>query len=353
MEVGIANLPHEIVRQCLLRVNYNSHDNLKVVCRNWETMLTSPLFYEDRKISGTSEQFICLLQAISQGQSPQDKRQRSPAYGLTLYYPLEDAWDSLPSIPYFSGGIPLFCQCVCVNQKLFMIGGWHPSQWEAMKSVFIYDFPSRTWRRGADMPRVRSFFACSISPDGLIYVAGGHGDNKSALRAAEAYDVKHDRWEILAPMSQERDRCHGVFLDGKFTVISGYATESQGRFERSAEVFDPSTGVWSRVENMWSIGGCPRSCVAALGHLYFFHNQHVMRYNGKENVWEVVASLPQCMDDVATCATVWHDKIFVSGSTYKSGEQVCYMFDNSGKWVHIERPHDFVGFVQSAITVEM
>jgi N-acetylneuraminic acid mutarotase len=203
------------------------------------------------------------------------------------------------------------------------------------------------------MPRVRSFFACSISPDGLIYVAGGHGDNKSALRAAEAYDVKHDRWEILAPMSQERDRCHGVFLDGKFTVISGYATESQGRFERSAEVFDPSTGVWSRVENMWSIGGCPRSCVAALGHLYFFHNQHVMRYNGKENVWEVVASLPQCMDDVATCATVWHDKIFVSGSTYKSGEQVCYMFDNSGKWVHIERPHDFVGFVQSAITVEM
>ena len=130
-------------------------------------------------------------------------------------------------------------------------------------------------------------------------------------------------------------------------------TESQGRFERSAEVFDPSTGVWSTVENMWSIGGCPRSCIAALGYLYFFHNRHVMRYNSKENIWEAVASLPECMDDVATCATVWRDKIFVSGSTYKSGKQVCYLFDDSGKWVHIERPHDFVGFVQSAITVEM
>jgi N-acetylneuraminic acid mutarotase len=154
-----------------------------------------------------------------------------------------------------------------------MIGGWHPSHWKAMNSVFIYDLSSCTWRRGADMPRVRSFFAYSVSPDGLIYVAGGHDDDKNALRAAEAYDVEEDRWEILPPMSQERDECQGVFIDGKFTVISGYATESQGRFEKSAEVYDPSTGFWSKLANMWSTGGCPRSCVAAFGHLYFFHKQ--------------------------------------------------------------------------------
>ena len=90
--------------------------------------------------------------------------------------------------------------------------------------------------------------------------------------------MEEDKWEILSPMSQARDECQGVFMDGKFTVISGYATESQGRFERSAEVFDPNTGVWSMVENMWSIGGCPRSCVAALGCLYFFHKKQVMSY---------------------------------------------------------------------------
>jgi N-acetylneuraminic acid mutarotase len=242
-----------------------------------------------------------------------------------------------------------------VDQKIVVMGGWNLS-WKAMIAVFIYDFTSCTWCRGADMPRVRSFFACSVSPDGLIYVAGGHDENKNALWAAEDYDVEEDKWEILPPMSQERDECQGVFMDGKFTVISGYTTESQGRFERSAEVFDPSTGVWSRVENMWSIGGCPRACVAALGHLYFFHNKQVLSYNSKENVWEVVGCLPECMN-VATCATVWGNKIFVSGSAYSVGEQVCYMFDskegNSTRWVPTERPHDFVGIVQSAITVEV
>lgn len=202
------------------------------------------------------------------------------------------------------------------------------------------------------MPTVRSFFACSVSTDGLIYVAGGQDDNKNALRTAETYDVRHDKWEFLPPMSQEQDRCHGVFLDGKFTVICGYATEAQGRFEKSTEVFDPSTGVWSRLENMWSFGGSPRSCLAAFGHLYFFHNQRVLRYNCKENVWESVASLPEKMD-VVTCATIWRDNIFVSGTTSCWGEQVCYMFHNSGKWVPIDRPHDFEGFVQSAITVEL
>lgn len=349
----IPNIPDEIDRECLLRVPYKSHDKLKSVCRSWEAMLGSPRFYEDRKISGTSEQLICLIQAIPQGNSAdKDKWQRAPVYGLTLYDPLQDTWDRLPSIPQFPNGIPLFCHCVSVDQKLIIIGGWNPSRWEAMNSVFIYDFTSGTWRSGADMPTIRSFFASSVSPDGLIYVAGGQDNKKSALRTADAYDVKDDKWEVLPPMSQERDRCHGVFMDGKFSVISGYATESEGRFEKSAEEFDPKSGVWNKVENMWSIGGSPRSCLAVLGHLYFFHNQQVTRYNCKDNFSEVVAPLPENME-VATCATAWRDKIFVSGSTSRWGEQVCYMFDNSGKWVPLEKPHDFEGFVQGAITVEL
>ena len=139
------------------------------------------------------------------------------------------------------------------------------------------------------MPTLRSFFACSVSTGGLVYVAGGHDRNTNPLRTAEAYDVKHDKWEILPPMSQERGRCQGVGLDGKFTVISGYSTETPGRLENSAEIFDPDKHIWNRVENLLSIGGCPRSCLAAWGHLYCFHNKQVMRYNGEENSWDVVA----------------------------------------------------------------
>lgn len=50
---------------------------------------------------------------------------------------------------------------------------------------------------------------------------------------------------------------------------------------------------------------------------------------------------------------MWHDKIFVGSSIGRWGEQVCYMYHNSGKWIPVKRPHDFEGFVQSAITVEL
>ena len=102
-------------------------------------------------------------------------------------------------------------------------------------------------------------------------VAGGKDHNNRAFRAAEVYDVEEDKWKILPPMSQARIECQGVFMDGKFIVISGYYGWID-RFSRSAEVFDTGEGVWSRVENMWSIGGCPKSCIPASGHLFCFQN---------------------------------------------------------------------------------
>ena len=203
------------------------------------------------------------------------------------------------------------------------------------------------------MPTARSFFACSVSPDGLIYVAGGKDHNNRAFRAAEVYDVEEDKWKILPPMSQARIECQGVFMDGKFIVISGYYGWID-RFSRSAEVFDTGEGVWSRVENMWSIGGCPKSCIPASGHLFCFQNLQVMSYNNEENVWEVVASFPRGMN-VTACATVCPDQIFLSGSSYNGGEQMCYMFRNNGgnshKWVPTDSPHDFVR--HSAVAIEM
>eukprot|EP01018_Ginkgo_biloba_P021037 Gb_35243 [translate_table: standard] len=355
----IPSLPEEIGRECLLRVSYKSHYNLKAVCRSWEALVNSSRFYHHRKISGVTEQCVCLIQALPQGDSSQDKRHTAPPYGVTAYDPLHGTWERLPPIPDFADGIPLFCQCVSVNHKLVLIGGWHPSNWEPTKFVYVYDFSSAKWRRGSDMPTIRSFFACSVSSGGLIYVAGGHDENKNALRAAEIYNVEEDMWEILPPMIQPRDECQGAFIDGKFYVISGYATEFQGRFEKSAEIFDPRSGIWSKLENMWTVGGCPRPCVSAFGHLYFFHKQEVMKYNAKDNVWSVVDSLPESIR-VSPCAAVWREKMFVSGSSCNGGEQACYIFDpqtkadpTSARWVALERAQNFAGFVQSAASLEI
>jgi hypothetical protein len=95
----------------------------------------------------------------------------------------------------------------------------------------------------------------------LIYVAGGHDENKNALKTAWTYDPKKDEWKVLAPMSQERDECEGVVVNGEFWVVRGYSTERQGNFDGSAEVLNIGSGQWMKEEGVWEAGRCSRSCV--------------------------------------------------------------------------------------------
>jgi hypothetical protein len=176
-------IPDDLVRKCLQRVPYASHDDLKAVCRSWEAIVGSPEFYTDRKISGTSEQLLCLIH--------RDPRAHL-AFVITVHDPVNGTWERLPPIddPLFAG-ITAWSQCVAVNRKLVLIGGFYPLNMTLTKCVYIYDFESAKWSRRADMPTARSFFAfCVSSSTGLVYVAGGNNERNDPLAAAEAYNVE-------------------------------------------------------------------------------------------------------------------------------------------------------------------
>ncbi|GLJ06603.1 hypothetical protein SUGI_0042840 [Cryptomeria japonica] len=262
----IPSLPEEIGRECLLRVPYKCHPNLMCVCRKWESVVKSPRFYQDRKRFGFKQQFLCLAATLPADNSKEHgKRVRR----ICAYDPVDGSCETLPLIPDFPNGIPYLCHLISTpTGKLVVMGGWHPFTWQSLKTVFVYEFTSATWRRGADMPTFRSLFSCSCSSFSLIYVAGGHEDDKNALRSAEVYDVEDDRWDVLPDMNEGRDECASVFIDGILFVMSGYTTEMQGRFECSVQVFDSNSRIWNRVEDMWTLPQrCLRVCVSAFGRL--------------------------------------------------------------------------------------
>jgi hypothetical protein len=124
-------IPDDLIRKCLQRVRYASHDDLKAVCRSWEAIVGSPDFYPDRKISGTSEKLLCLIHRDIWNE-------RANAFVITVHDPVKgnDIWERLPPIddPLFAG-ITTWSQCVAVNRKLVLIGGFY-------LCVYIYDFES-------------------------------------------------------------------------------------------------------------------------------------------------------------------------------------------------------------------
>lgn len=315
LEELIPGLPNDVAFQCLLRIPVQAHPQLQRVSRKWRELVNSPQYYEERKREGTTMHFLCTLQALSHqspdlkhnsSSSPAENSSSSPVFGISVFNAKDrTTWERLPHIPDHPNGLPLFCRLVAVSGNLLVMGGWNPATWETLRSVYLYNFSSRTWRRGADMPSDRSFFAC-VALEGYVVVAGGHDTTKSALATAEVYSVEKDEWKTLPKMSEERDECTGVTLDGKIYVISGYSTESQGQFVKSADIYDPVRRTWTRIENMLAMATDSSTTSGIFtvlsGTLYTLQDHKtLLSYSTTKNSWSSVATLEHQMFSSQGC----------------------------------------------------
>ncbi|KAJ7980568.1 F-box/kelch-repeat protein [Quillaja saponaria] len=338
----VPGLPEELGLECLTRLPYSDYRVSVRVCRRWRHLLQSDDFYYHRKKSGHTRRLACLLQAISAPEVT-DGRKSSGCpitYGITVLDPVGLTWERLDPVWEYPDGLPLFCQLASCEGKLVLMGGWNPVSYDPVTKIYVYDFRTNQWRRGKDMPSKRSFFAIGYF-HGRVYVAGGHDENKNALKSAWVYDLRRDEWDELSPMSQERDECEGVVVGNEFWVVSGYATESQGMFEGTVEAYEFESGLWKRVDLSWEVGRCPRSCVG-------------FGKDGKLVSWAESDSGVR----VGACGIVLGAaQTLVTGSEYQGAPNGFYLVGTKEgqncKFEKISVPVEFSGFVQSGCCVEV
>ncbi|KAM0923154.1 hypothetical protein ACQ4PT_005712 [Festuca glaucescens] len=211
------------------------------------------------------------------------------------------------------------------------------------------------------MPGPRCSFFATAAVGGTVYVAGGHDEEKNALRSALAYDPVSDAWTALPDMAEERDEPRGLCIGGKFLALGGYPTPAQGRFAGSAEAFDPATGAWTPVgEALLEDGACPRTCCLAPGteRMYMLRDGNlVTRDGGASAAWRTVASVPEDARTASTVSAIPDGRVVVIGSGFHGGDQTVYMLrDEAGKpasWARAPAPPEFSGHVQAACFLEI
>jgi len=101
----------------------------------------------------------------------------------------------------------------------------------------------------------RAIHTSSVLKNGKVLIAGGvvddpeHGKNvKYIVNGAELFDPTTGGWTRTASLNQGRTtHTASVLLDGKVLVVGGGAGSA---LLDSAELYDPSTGNWSIVESM-------------------------------------------------------------------------------------------------------
>ncbi|VAI89467.1 unnamed protein product [Triticum turgidum subsp. durum] len=349
----IPGLPEEVARECLIRVGFDQLPAVRRISRQWKEEVESPDYGRLRRAEGLARPVVAMVQAQPEHVEPGPAQKHASAsaanggsannYRMVLLDPVEGRWAPLPVLPGTTGSLPLFCQVAAVDgaqgrKRLVVVGGWDPESWAPTDSVYVYDFLTGAWRRGAPMPGPRRSFFATAAVRGVVYVAGGHDEEKNALRSALAYDPDADAWAALPDMAEERDEPRGLCVGGRFLVVGGYPTQ----------------------ESLLEDGTCPRTCCVAPGaeRMYMLRDGNlVARDAGASAGWRTVASVPEDARTASTVSAIPGGRVVVIGSGCHGGDQTVYMLrDEAGKaasWARAPAPPEFSGHVQAACLLEI
>ncbi|GLJ35077.1 hypothetical protein SUGI_0705720 [Cryptomeria japonica] len=336
-------LVEDLGLQCLVRVPYKFHNHLRAVCKSWNAVLSSAHFCKERQRHNECEEGIAFLH-----KRPGDDLEH--IIEAIVYYPLEHWWEKLPRIPKeFKLQYTHYHRCVYVSSKrlLVIMGLYNKS--DNTEIVLIFDFSSRRWRLGPDVPSRRCSFACaaSPSPEGLVYIGGGLNrayEKGLSPHLVESYvlNLDQNKWYILPRMNADRPqvRCYGAFVDGKFYVVPDHGL--------SAQIYDPRTHLWRTINIQ---GRCPyvkefdNHFIAVSGRFYRIAWKKgwvsVEEFDIANNTSTIIGRFVQ-MFSVHLCAVRWRDYIFVCAMDIDEYIADYYFFHVEKKrWTCVQMPRGF------------
>lgn len=176
---------------------------------------------------------------------------------VEVYDSKTDTWSSVSSLPKKLNHVG----AAEYDGKIYVVGGFEYTlplitHWRATDYLFIYDPVSDQWTRGADMPTPRGALTAEFIGN-TLYAVGGNNlipnkllslvFNQISYPINEAYDPESDTWSKKAPMPTPRDHAASAVIDEKLYVIGGRQSHKANKIGAN-EVYDPKTDSWSVLE---------------------------------------------------------------------------------------------------------
>lgn len=179
------------------------------------------------------------------------------AVGAEIWNPKTNAWTPTgPMIaPRFEPVIALLA-----DGSVFVAGGWNGDR---LATAELYHPDTDTWTETTPMTEPRTGPGVAGLPDGRVLVAGGHGwvdGHPWVSQSSEIYDPCSGAWTPAAGLNTPRGEGlqMNTLVDGRPVISGGFWWTNvyrgpdgrwdwnTDRYENSAEVYDPVTGVWTQ-----------------------------------------------------------------------------------------------------------
>ena len=117
----------------------------------------------------------------------------------------------------------------------------------------LYEPGSGTWVFTGSLSIPRSRHTATLLPNGSVLVAGGRAFTGLATDAAELYNPTTGGWTLIGRMHIPRDSHTATLLADGRVLVTGGLSLGDGRdnpIEKTAEIYDYRTGVWSFADHM-------------------------------------------------------------------------------------------------------
>jgi hypothetical protein len=144
-----------------------------------------------------------------------------------------------------------------LDGRVLVAGGFAgapgPNAQPVLNTAEIYDPATRSWTPTGTMTERRALHSAALLPDGRVLVAGGRScrfappfacNFEIRTRTAEVWDPATGIWTRVGDMHETRHTTEAARLpDGTVLVPAGFGND--GEPSRTADRFNPATGVWT------------------------------------------------------------------------------------------------------------
>lgn len=137
--------------------------------------------------------------------------------------------------------------------KVLAAGGYLPGLNGPGSTAEIYDPASNTWSYVASMAHPRAVQTATLLPNGRVLIAGGVDSGPAPLASAEIYDPIANSWSTAGSMNCGRAGYTATLLPSGKVLVAGGILGNQLQVcatgTMTAELYDPTTNIWSVVAN--------------------------------------------------------------------------------------------------------
>ncbi|MEE9533828.1 MAG: kelch repeat-containing protein [Acidimicrobiia bacterium] len=206
------------------------------------------------------------------------------------------------------------------NGQVLVVGG-HGGQRVGLASPELFD-PATGWSPASATSQAREEHTATLLSDGRVLVAGGFSDTDpnpdilppalasgenfiAATNEVEVYDPSTNTWSPTGSMEEVRAGHTATLLkDGRVLVSGGSAGQAAlgrpglGEFVlASAELYDPSTGIWSITESMAEPRSGHSAILLADGRVLVIGGASAEAYDPSNDSWSSAGSMSEERED--------------------------------------------------------